>query len=130
MSRVGPSVLPAGCRCSVAKTLTLCITRKLFNYFFHACQAFRHHCLLPFYTAFSDLDLGCLSRGQREAKHLSFIFSHTFHLIRMKFDVMMKQCKHKYCSERFIETRRITAVLLTATETFNVGMHLDFNQSD
>ena len=27
-------------------------------FLFHTCHAYRHHCLLPFYAAFSDLDLG------------------------------------------------------------------------
>ena len=31
--------------------------------------------------------------GQCKAKPLGFIFSHTFHLIRMKFDLLLKQFK-------------------------------------
>ena len=32
--------------------------------FFLTYHAYRHHSLLPFYTIFSDLDLGCESQGQ------------------------------------------------------------------
>ena len=31
------------------------------------------------------------SQGQCKAKPIGFIFSHTFHMIRMKFDVVMMQ---------------------------------------
>ena len=39
--------------------------------------------------------LQCLlaKTGQQKAKPVDFIFSHTFHLIRMNFDVMLKQFK-------------------------------------
>ena len=49
--------------------------------------------VLTFYTTFTDLDLAWGSQGQCKAKHNGFIFSHTFHLIRMKFIVVMKQFK-------------------------------------
>ena len=56
----------------------------------HIYHAHRHHWLLPFYTAFTDLDLALWSPDQHKAKLIGFIFSHTFRLIRMKFDVAMK----------------------------------------
>ena len=33
------------------------------------------------------------SQGQRKVKLTGFIFSHTIHLIRMKFDIVIKQLK-------------------------------------
>ena len=62
---------------------------------FHASHAYRQHWLLPFYTTFTDLDCALVSQGQHTAKSIRFIFFfvHTFHLIRMKFDVVMKQFK-------------------------------------
>ena len=49
--------------------------------------------LLPFCTTFTDLDIAWGSQGQHKAKPAGFIFSQTFPLIRMKFDMMMKQFK-------------------------------------
>ena len=56
-------------------------------------HAHRHHWLPTFYTAFTDLDLAWRSQGQRKAKPIGLIFSHSFHLVRMKFGVVMKQFK-------------------------------------
>ena len=42
-------------------------------------------------TTFTDLDLGWGSQGQRKAKPLGFIFFHNFQLIRMKYDMVLKQ---------------------------------------
>ena len=56
------------------------------------------------------------AQGQRKAKLLGFIFSHTFQLIKMKCDTIMKQFKLNMSillSVRFNERREITAVLLT-----------------
>ena len=39
---------------------------------------------------FADLDVTWGSQGQRKAKPISFIFSHTFQLIRMKFDKVLE----------------------------------------
>ena len=65
-------------------------------------SVFRHQWLLPFHTAFTDLDCVYGSHGEHKAKPVGFIFSHTFHLIRMKFHVM-KQFNCFWV--RFIETR-------------------------
>ena len=43
-------------------------------------------------SRFTDLDLACGSQGQCKGKPLGFI-SRTFYLIRIKFDVVMKQFK-------------------------------------
>ena len=61
---------------------TLC---ENFSTIFHTCHVHRHHWLLLFCTTFNDLGLGWGSQGQRKAKPLGFIFSHTLQLIRMKF---------------------------------------------
>ena len=58
---------------------------------FHTCHAYRYNLVLPFHFMFTDLDLTFGSQGQHEAKPVSFIFSHTFHLIKLKFDVVIKQ---------------------------------------
>ena len=49
----------AGRPSCVAKTLTLDITRKVFNHvFFHTCHAYKYYCRLSFNTTFADLDIG------------------------------------------------------------------------
>ena len=56
----------------------------------HYMQTFQQHFfpwLLPFYAAFTDLDLAWGSQGQHKAKPLGFIFSQIFQLMRMKFDL-------------------------------------------
>ena len=63
---------------------------------FHICLAYRHHRLLPFYTTFSDPHLALGSQGQRKARPLGPIFSHTFSLIEMKSDVVLKQFAFLY----------------------------------
>ena len=45
------------------------------------------------FGTFTDLDLAWWSHGQRKAKHFGFIFSHTFHVNKMKFNMVLKQCK-------------------------------------
>ena len=45
------------------------------------------------YTTCTDFYLALESQGQCKAKPIGFIFLHTFHLTRMKFDVVMKQCR-------------------------------------
>ena len=49
--------------------------------------------LLPFDTTFSDLNVGWGSQGQLKVKAFGFIFSHTFYLIQMEYDLMLKQFK-------------------------------------
>ena len=95
----------------------------------HTCLAYRLHWLLPLST---DLDLAWGSQGQCKAKPIGFIFSHTFQLIKMKFDVVMKQFKQTswdYILVSFIEIREITAVLLTVSKSFNTGMQSDVYES-
>ena len=68
------------------------------------------------------------SQDQRKANPVSFIFSHTFHLIRMKFDVVMEQFKLnmlRLLLSKIYETRVMTAVLQTTSKNFNIGMHTD-----
>ena len=48
-----------------------------------------------FISTFTDLGHCCRSQGQCKAKPLGFIFSHTFQLIRRKFDILLKQFKLK-----------------------------------
>ena len=55
--------------------------------------SYRHQSLLPFYTAFTDLGLAWGSQGQRKAKEIAFIFSHSYQLIRTTLSAMLKQFK-------------------------------------
>ena len=75
----------------MAKTLMLDITCKLFYRFLFQTRHARHHWLLSIPITFTDLDFARTSQGQRKAKPLGFIFSHTFELIRIDFDVVVKQ---------------------------------------
>ena len=78
---------------SVAKTFALDVTCKLFSlFFFHGCHTHRYHDL-TIYTTFTDLDLAWTSQDQRKEKPTGLVFSHTFQLIRVKFDVVMKLIK-------------------------------------
>ena len=77
----------------VAKTLALYITCKLFCQICYTCQACRRHWLLSIYTAFTNHDFARGTQGQRKAKPIGYIFLHTFQLIRLKFDLVMKQLK-------------------------------------
>ena len=64
-------------------------TRKLFNqFFFHACHAYSHYSLPPFYTTFTGLDLGW---GHKVSTKQSLFHFLTFQQIKMKFEVMVKQ---------------------------------------
>ena len=66
-----------------SKILTVNITRKLIN------QYLLIPAMLLGTIDFYHFAWG--SQGQVKAKPIGFIFSHPFHLIRMKFDVVMKQ---------------------------------------
>ena len=87
-------VRPAGQASSVAKTLTLDTTRKHFTEILsYTPRLYKHYWLLPFYATFSNLDLGWGLQGQRKAKPVGFIFSHTLQLVEIEFDVELKQFK-------------------------------------
>ena len=77
----------------MVESLMLAITCKLFNQIFQSCHTYGHHWLLPFNTAFNDLDLAWGSQGYHKAKPIALIFAHRFHLIRMTFVVVMKRFK-------------------------------------
>ena len=109
-------VNPAWQLSGMAKIWTLDVTYILFDRFLS---------YLPFYGTFTDLDLG--SHGQQKAKPFGFIFLHTFQLISMKFDMVLKQFKLN--SLRFNETWEITALLLTVSKNLNVSMCLSVYQS-
>ena len=85
------SVQPAILR---GKNLTLDITCKLFDQVFFLTAmpistiSFYHFILLSL-----TLTLPFSSQGQCKAEPIGFIFSHTFHLSRVKFDVVMKPFK-------------------------------------
>ena len=59
----------------VSKALTLDITRKLSNKFFHSSHAYgKHYGSILFYTVFNDLENGWGSKVQRKAKPVGIIF--------------------------------------------------------
>ena len=59
--------------------------------FFDACYAYGHH--LNSTMHFNDLDLGWGPQGHCKARSTGFIFLPSFKLIRMRFDVVLKQFK-------------------------------------
>ena len=75
-----------------ARPLILDIMPDFFNRILcHTCDAYKHCWLLPFYTIFTDLNQG--SQGKHKAKPVGFIFPHTFHMIKMRYDLAMTQFK-------------------------------------
>ena len=81
----------------VAKTWMLDITCKLFDQIasYLPYLYYRHHWLLPFYTPFNWPWPCLLVRRSAQSKPLGsfFFFLHTFHVIRMKFNMVLKQFK-------------------------------------
>ena len=69
------------------------ILTKFSTKFFHTCHTYRHHWVLSFCTIVTYLNLGWRSQGQRKARSPGFFFSHTFQLIRMKVDMVLKHFK-------------------------------------
>ena len=73
------------------------------------------------------------SQGQQKAKPVGFISLHTFQLNGITFDEVMKHLKLNIPIPLLIEIyvmREITAVLLTATKDFNIGMHVRHLQTN
>ena len=110
---------------------TFCMTKTLHSNFstrcVHTCPACRHHWLLQCYITFTDLDLVWESQGWHKVKCIGFIFLHTFKLVIMKLNMVLKQFNWTswyHFWVRFNEIREITAVLLTASRSNDVGMHL------
>ena len=126
---------PAGqsiCPFCAAKTLKLDITRKLLNHFFSVpaiLMAPLTSTILYHFHWPCPCRVGGGSKGQCNAKPTGFIFSHTFHLIGRKFDVMMKQFKLDILRLLFSKItwnkRKKLFILQTASKIFKVAMHLD-----
>ena len=73
--------------------------------------------LLPFYTAFTGVDLAWGWEGQPKAKAIGFIFSHSFHVISIKFDVMKQfNLNIPVRFSKICGTKEITAVLQTVSK--------------
>ena len=65
---------------------------------------------------------------QQKANPVGFILWHTFQVIRMKFDIVLKQFKVDIlliCLSRFTLSRQIAAVLPTVSKNITVCMHSD-----
>ena len=58
--------------------------------YFHTCHACRHHWHLPCYTTFTDLYLGWVLHAKQ---NLLASFSHSFQLITVECDMVLKQLK-------------------------------------
>ena len=94
---------------------------------FHTSHTSRHHCLLPFYTTFTDLDLGWVSQGQHNAKPLAFIFLH-FYLIRVSLIWCWSNSRwiswyHFWV--KFNDIMEITDALLCEKKSWKIGIHSD-----
>ena len=60
--------------------------------FFRTCHAYKHYELLPFYTTLRDLDIaGGHKVSTKSGKPVGFILSHTFLLVRMKYNIVLKR---------------------------------------
>ena len=98
MDLCNQSCLMANCCLSIhsscaAKTLTLYITCKLFNQILSHLPCLQAPLTSTIFVTFSGLDLGLGSQGQGKAKPVGFLFSHTFQVNGVKFDVMVNQFK-------------------------------------
>ena len=77
-----------------SKNLHIGHTCKFFlTKFVDTCHTYGHYWLLQCFTTFTDFNFAWGSQGQQNI--FGFIFSHTFHFIRLKFDVVMNQFKLK-----------------------------------
>ena len=88
------------------------------------CLYYRHYWLLPFCTTFSDLDRGWGSQGQRKAKPIGFILRNLFIWSGWKLMWCLSNSSWTswdYLWLRFIETRGITAVLLTVSKDLTLA---------
>ena len=86
----------------------------------------RHHWLLPFYTSFGDPDLSWGSQVQWKAKSVGFTFFHIVSVNRSGWNLMCWN-DHSWASwsflcVRFIESCKISAVLLTGSKNFGTDM--------
>ena len=70
--------------------------------------------------------LSYVARGEHKTKPLGFICLDIFQLVRLTFDEKLKQLKLNILIpllSEIYETRTITAVLLTVSKQFDVGMY-------
>ena len=109
---------PTGQPSCMSKTL-LDIAHKCFNQMFIHAMPVGTSDFYHYYTTFTDLDITLGSQGLCKAKPVGFFFLHTFKLIEMKFDIVLKQFKLNimilgFFLWRFNRTTEITAVLLTS----------------
>ena len=72
----------------MAKKLTFIITLKLFSEILSTCHVYRHYWLLPFDTAFIDLDLGDHKVSAKQ-NLLAIFFSHTFKLLLLPLPLLL-----------------------------------------
>ena len=119
-------VQPTSYSSCFAKTSWLIITHRLSAKFFHTHHAYWHHWLPPFYI--SGLSLSW-SQNQCKTNSVGFILSHTFHLMRMKFDMVLKQFRWNICililSFVYLSKGYNCWFLRAAWKSFNIGMHSD-----
>ena len=116
----------AGClMCQKLKPWTL---HAIFStsFFSNVPSLYYKHQLIPLSLTLPEDHKVRGSQGQCKSK--SLIFSHMFPLIRIKFDLVLKQFKLNivilFLSEMYWNKKK-TAVLFTGSKNFNVGMHSD-----
>ena len=105
------------------ENLTLDIKHKLSTKFFHNCFGYRNHWLWPFYTTFSDLDLGWGHKGQHKTKDVGLFSCRFFQLNGVNFSMVMKQFNLRLFLSMILESRG-KKVLFDCWKTFNMDILL------
>ena len=104
-----------------------------------SCHALRHHRLFPFYTTYSDLDLG-LRSDQCKAKVVDFILFHPFQLIwmvpkqrKIRIPILLANDIHctkgnNFCSTDCVKSKQRNEQTFGClrADCFKLGMLLDF----
>ena len=100
--------------------------------FVHTFHAYRHHWLLPCYTTFTDLEFVWGSQDEHKVKPIGILFWHTFQLLRIKFDMVMKQFKLNILG---LPLRKISGnkgnncSFTNCIKNFNIGMYSEVYKS-
>ena len=80
--------------------------------FFHTCHAHRHMKFYHFNPPWLKGDHGCGSQNKRKTRPLGFVFWQTFQLIRMKFNMVLKQFKLNIPILLWVRFNRIESYLI------------------
>ena len=98
----------------------------------HTCHTYSHLWLLPFCATFSHTELGWELQGLNVAKPVHFTFSHTFKLIRMQYNIALKQFKLNILililSETEHNRENSCCFFWLHQDAFNVDIHSDIHE--